>query len=65
MEGTVKFFNTMKRYGFINGDDGEDYFVHEADLTMGTVIHEGDRVTFKGQEGDKGKKAVEVSIASE
>ncbi|MBW2999464.1 cold shock domain-containing protein, partial [Candidatus Woesearchaeota archaeon] len=32
MEGTVKWFNSKKGYGFIEGDDGEDYFVHESVL---------------------------------
>ena len=33
--GKVKFFNRRKKYGFITGDDGEDYFFHESGLTDG------------------------------
>ena len=59
-EGTVKFFNTMKRFGFITGDDGKDYFVHESGLKEGTTINEGDKVSFKVVKGDRGEKAEEV-----
>jgi CspA family cold shock protein len=60
VEGTVKFFNPMKNFGFITGDDGKDYFVHSSGLKEGTSIAEGDRVSFKVVEGDKGPKAEEV-----
>ena len=59
-EGTVKFFNRTRNYGFINGDDGKTYFVHGTGLKEGTEINEGDRVSFKATEGDKGPKAEEV-----
>lgn len=59
-EGTVKFFNRMKNFGFINGDDGKDYFVHATGLKAGVTINEGDRVSFKAVKGDKGDKAEEV-----
>ena len=60
VEGTVKFFNGMKGYGFINGDDEKTYFVHKTGLKEGVEIDEGDRVSFKAVEGDKGPKAEEV-----
>lgn len=59
-EGTVKFYNRINRYGFINGDDGKSYFVHQSGLKKGVDIDEGDRVSFKATEGDKGPKAEEV-----
>ncbi len=59
-EGTVKFFNKMKHFGFITGNDGISYFVHESGLKEGTSITEGDKVSFKVVEGDKGPKAEEV-----
>jgi len=59
-EGTVKFFNEGKNFGFINGDDGKSYFVHSSALKEGTSITEGDRVSFKAVEGDKGPKAEDV-----
>ncbi|HHQ44977.1 MAG TPA: cold shock domain-containing protein [Candidatus Altiarchaeales archaeon] len=62
-EGTVKFFNRSKGFGFINGDDGKDYFVHESGLEGGVKIDEGDRVTFNVTEGDRGPKAENVKKA--
>ena len=59
VEGTVKFFNAMKSFGFINGDDGEDYFVHSSGIVTGP-IKEGDRVSFKVVKGDRGPKAEKV-----
>ena len=60
VKGTVKFFNKNSHYGFIDGEDGKSYFVHESGLKQGADITEGDQVSFKGSEGDKGPKAEEV-----
>ena len=59
-EGIVKFFNRTKNYGFIDGDDGKTYFVHGTGLKEGTIIDEGDKVSFTAGEGDRGPKAEEV-----
>jgi len=60
--GKVKFFNRSKRYGFITGDDGIDYFFHESGLSEGIYVQDNDKVEFEVEDGDKGKKAVNVSI---
>jgi len=60
VEGTVKFFNRMNHYGFIDGDDGKSYFVHQSGLKEGVSINEGDKVSFEAVEGDKGPKAEKV-----
>lgn len=60
VEGTVKFFNPNKGFGFITGDDGKEYYVHENALREGVSIAEGDKVSFKAVEGDKGPKAEDV-----
>ena len=60
VEGTVKFFNEMKRFGFIAGDDGKEYFVHASGLKEGTTIREGDRVKFEVVQGERGPKAEQV-----
>ena len=65
VEGTVKFFNRMRNYGFINGDDGTSYFVHGTGLKEGVEIDEGDRVSFKAVKGDKGPKAEDVEKLKE
>jgi len=62
VEGTVKFFNRMKSFGFINGDDGKDYFVHESGIEGGKTLNEGDRVSFDITEGDRGPKAENVKL---
>lgn len=60
VEGTVKFFNSMKHFGFIAGDDGKEYFVHASGLKEGVSIAEGDKVSFNVVEGEKGLKAEQV-----
>ncbi len=59
-EGTVKFFNVMKHFGFITGEDGKDYFVHQNGIKEETRLNEGDKVSFKIVDGDRGPKAEEV-----
>ena len=60
--GKVKFFNRRKKYGFITGDDGEDYFFHESGLTDGIYVKDEDKVEFNVVDGDRGKKAVDISL---
>ena len=62
VEGTVKFFNRMKNFGFINGDDGKDYFVHGSGVDGGKTLNEGDRVSFDVVDGDRGPKAENVKL---
>ncbi len=59
VQGTVKFFNRMKNFGFISPDEGEDVFVHASAIVEGTISDE-DRVEFDIEEGDKGPKASNV-----
>ncbi len=61
MKGTVKFFNNMKGFGFITGEDGEEYFVHQTGLKEGVSLNENDAVEFEVEQGDRGPKAVNVS----
>ena len=60
MNGTVKFFNDMKGFGFITAEDGKEFFVHQSSLEEGVTLHENDAVTFDVEEGDRGPKAVNV-----
>jgi cold shock protein len=60
MNGTVKFFNEGKGFGFIAGEDGKEYFVHQTGLGEGVSLNENDAVTFDVEEGDRGPKAVNV-----
>ena len=61
MKGTVKFFNAMKGFGFVAGEDGKEYFVHKSALAEGVQLNENDSVTFDVEEGDRGPKAVNVA----
>lgn len=61
-EGTVKFFNDSKGFGFItDSEDNKEYFVHVSGLI--DEIREGDTVTFDLKEGRKGLNAVDVKVA--
>ncbi len=61
-QGTVKFFNTEKGFGFIkHSDSNKETFVHVSGLNGGT-IKEGDTVEFDLQEGKKGMNAVNVKV---
>ena len=63
MKGTVKFFNSEKAFGFITGEDGKDYFVHQSGIQGDVRIDKDDSVTFETEKGDKGMKAVKVNKA--
>lgn len=61
-EGTVKFFNETKGFGFITPSNGsEDIFVHVSGLT--SKIGENDLVVYEVQQGNKGLNAVNVKLA--
>ena len=62
MEGKVKWFNGDKNFGFIEGDDGKEYFVHASALKDGARLYENDPVSFEPVEGDKGLKAEEIVV---
>jgi CspA family cold shock protein len=60
-EGTVKFFNETKGFGFIvPANGGPDVFVHVSGLTG--EIREKDRVSYEVQNGKKGLNAVNVKV---
>lgn len=62
MEGTVKFFNESRGYGFITNDDTQkDIFVHVTGLN-GEALNEGDKVEYVEEEGKKGTVAAQVQI---
>ena len=62
-EGTVKFFNTEKGFGFIKpNDSNEDLFVHANGLI--DEIRENDKVQFETETGRKGLNAINVELVS-
>ena len=62
MEGTVKWYNRKKGFGFIQGEDGADYFVHFSALQQGTFIRDDDKVSFDAVDTEKGKQAQNVAL---
>ncbi len=59
-KGTVKFFNNAKGFGFIEGEDNKDIFVHANNLT--DQISDGDKVSYDVEETPKGLSAINVKI---
>lgn len=57
LQGTVKWFNPVKNFGFIeqDGEDEQDMFVHGTSILDGAHLHEGDRVEYEVEEGPNGK----------
>lgn len=58
--GFIKFFSTAKKFGFITGDDGKDYYFHAKDL-LNTVMN-GTKVWFDVEETKRGVVAVRITI---
>lgn len=62
--GTVKWFNDQKGFGFITTDTGQDIFVHHTGINAQGFksLPEGAEVSFQMEKGDKGPRAVNVTL---
>lgn len=63
-EGTVKWFNQQKGYGFIVSDEGNDLFVHYSSIEAEgfKTLSENQRVSFDVEQGNKGPVATNVKV---
>lgn len=68
MRGVIKWFNNVKGYGFLTGQDGRDFFVHHSDLRcdrkMRDSLKGGEEVDFEESAGPKGPKAVNIRLVA-
>ncbi len=60
MKGTVKWYNEMKGFGFIEVEDGKDVFVHKTAIPEGTSLNDGDSVEFETEDSERGPQATKV-----
>ncbi len=62
-QGSVKWFNDQKGFGFIAAEDGNDYFVHHTSIQGEgfKTLAEGAKVQFEIEESDRGPRATQVS----
>jgi CspA family cold shock protein len=64
MNGTVKWFNAEKGFGFITGEDGQDVFAHFSQINIEgfKTLEEGQKVSFEVTQGQKGPQAENIQI---
>ncbi len=64
MQGKVKWFNSQKGYGFIEGQDGKDVFAHHSQINASGFknLEEGQDVEFDVEQGPKGLQAENITV---
>ena len=62
ISGTIKMWEDSEGWGFIEGDDGEDYFLNIANVRKGQSIQVNSRVKFDVNQGQRGPEAENVTL---
>ena len=63
MKGKVKWYNIRQGYGFIEGEDGIDVFIHKSEIPFWTIfLNDGDEVEYLKEHSKKGLKAKNLRI---
>ena len=62
ISGIVKSWNISKGWGFIEGDDGENYFLHVFKIRSGQSVSSNSRVQFDVSQGQRGPEACNVTL---
>ena len=62
ISGILKMWKEAEGWGFIEGDDGDDYFVNIANVRKGQIMQTNTRVKFDVTQGDRGPEAENVSL---
>ena len=62
MKVTIKWFNSLKGFGFIRCEDGKDVYVHSSALLEGAAINEEAPVEFELEEAERGPRARNVTM---
>ena len=67
MTGTIKTLSPDRGFGFIRGEDGNEYFFHRSELHAGLTfeqLSQGQRVSFEPRDSDKGLRAADIDAAA-
>jgi CspA family cold shock protein len=60
MKGKVKWYNARKGYGFVEGEEGKDIFIHRSSIPQGIFLNEGDDIEYEIEDTDRGPKAINI-----
>ena len=63
ISGTIKIWKEVEGWGFIEGDDGEDYFLNIANIRKGQSVRINSRVKFDVNQGQRGPEAENVTLS--
>jgi CspA family cold shock protein len=61
MKGTVRWYNNLRGFGFILGEDDKDVFIHRSVLPLGTILYGGDKVEYKTENSERGLQARNIT----